>query len=96
MSETKFYNYRFAPLQQEVKVLDSPITGIIFSQLRATVRGKINCIGGKSCQDFIINLVSKTGHDHMSAPINKGMYQINDFKVVVFTNTFVQVGKNTH
>ncbi|XP_075235933.1 BOS complex subunit NOMO3 [Lycorma delicatula] len=63
---------QFAPLQQEVKVESAPISDINFSQLRATVRGKINCLGNKPCPDLIINLVSKTGQEHLSTPVAKG------------------------
>lgn len=70
--EQKNKGLQFAPLQKEVRVVDGPVFNIDFSQLRATVKGKINSLGNRPCQDFIVNLISKTGQEHLSVPVTKG------------------------
>lgn len=51
---------RFFPLQQNIEVNASPVSGIIFSQLRATVTGYVQCLpdAGANCNDITITLYS--------------------------------------
>lgn len=55
-----FYNFRFFPIQQTIEVASSPVSGIIFSQLRATVTGTVKCLAdsGSNCNDISITLQS--------------------------------------
>lgn len=49
---------RFFPIQQTIEVSSSPVSGIIFSQLRATVTGTVKCLpdSGSNCNDISITL----------------------------------------
>lgn len=51
---------RFFPLQQHVEVKDSPVSGILFSQLRATVSGEVKCLhdADTACKDITVTLLS--------------------------------------
>lgn len=53
-------NCRFFPIQQTIEVSSSPVSGIIFSQLRATVTGTVNCLpdSGAHCNDISVSLHS--------------------------------------
>ncbi len=57
----KFSNcLRFFPIQQIIEVSSSPVSGIIFSQLRATVTGTVKCLpdSGSNCNDISVTLHS--------------------------------------
>lgn len=49
---------RFAPLKRSLKVADSPITGVDFSQLQATVTGSIKCFTSP-CPEIAVSLRSQ-------------------------------------
>lgn len=55
-----FYLNRFFPKQQNVEVGTSPLSGIVFSQLRATVTGDVKCLidleGAAHCKAITITL----------------------------------------
>jgi hypothetical protein len=48
---------QFFPLTQNIEVNDAPMSGIIFSQLRATVNGEVRCLGDAdaSCHGVTVN-----------------------------------------
>lgn len=46
---------RFAPLKRSLKVVDSPVTGVDFSQLQATVTGSIKCFISP-CPEIAVSL----------------------------------------
>lgn len=50
--------FRFFPIQQIIEVSTSPVSGIIFSQLRATVTGSVKCLpdSGSNCADISVTL----------------------------------------
>lgn len=55
-----YFLNRFFPKQQNVEVKTSPLSGIIFSQLRATVTGDVKCLsdpeGAAHCKAITITL----------------------------------------
>lgn len=57
---------QFFPLVQSIHVDKSPLGGIVFSQLRATVSGEIRCLAGVTClQDLTVTM---TGLDANGNP----------------------------
>lgn len=68
--EDKDKGLQFAPVSREVIVSDSPVSDIDFSQLRATVEGRIECLGSKSCPDLAVSLRS---HEDVFT-VAKGMF----------------------
>lgn len=57
---------QFFPLVQSIHVEKSPLSGIVFSQLRATVSGEIRCLSGATClQDLTVTM---TGLDANGNP----------------------------
>lgn len=55
---------QFFPLQQTVEVHDSPLSGIVFSQLRAVLRGTIQCLSDEdaTCRDVTVTLLALDAH----------------------------------
>lgn len=49
---------RFFPIQQNIEVSTSPVSGIVFSQLRATLTGELKCLpdATRECKEIGITL----------------------------------------
>ncbi|KAL1464886.1 hypothetical protein WDU94_004493 [Cyamophila willieti] len=47
---------QFAPLKREVIVRNSVVTGINFSQLKAQLKGKVQCLDPELCVNFVLHL----------------------------------------
>lgn len=60
---------QFAPVSKEFTVSDTAVSGIDFSQLKATVQGRIECLDGKPCPDLTVTLRS---HDDVTT-VAKGI-----------------------
>jgi hypothetical protein len=50
------FPFRFAPLKREVIVKDSVVTGITFSQLKAELKGRVQCLDPALCANFVLHL----------------------------------------
>uniref|UniRef100_A0A182JRR9 SD-repeat containing protein B domain-containing protein n=1 Tax=Anopheles christyi TaxID=43041 RepID=A0A182JRR9_9DIPT len=54
---------QFFPVTQTIEVNYSPVEGIVFSQLRATVTGEVRCLAkGESCGDLAVTLQALDGN----------------------------------
>lgn len=76
---------QFAPVSREVTVSDSAVSGIDFSQLKATVEGRIECLDSKPCHDMTVTLRS---HDDVTTVAKGGKYKFEnvlpgDYKVII-------------
>lgn len=96
----RFLLDRFFPKVQNIDVAASPVSGITFSQLRATVTGDVKCLadvdGASHCKSITITLHSldvdgkRSGHTVQSA-LKNGKYSFVDvlpgtYEVSVPTN----------
>lgn len=64
-NEDRQNGIEFFPLSQEITVNSAPVTGIIFSQLRATVTGAVSCLkddDNENCNKMDITLNSLDGN----------------------------------
>lgn len=75
-SEEKSAGVQFFPLQQNIEVNTSPVSGILFSQLRAEISGEIRCLNDpdNTCSDIDVTLLSldingKQTGQRITAPI---------------------------
>lgn len=79
---------QFAPVSREVTVSDTAVSGIDFSQLRATVLGTIECLESKPCPDLTVTLRS---HDDVTTVAKGGKYKFEnvlpgDYTVIIDPN----------
>ncbi|KAK5639267.1 hypothetical protein RI129_011759 [Pyrocoelia pectoralis] len=57
VSETeKAQGIQFFPINQAIEVLDGPVSGVTFSQLKAVVSGRVECIKIEDCQTLKVVL----------------------------------------
>lgn len=63
--EDKKEGIQFFPVRQTIEVSSGQVAGILFSQLRATVRGDIKCLpdAGTTCDDLAVSLTPGDGDD---------------------------------
>lgn len=99
-SEDLASGIQFFPKQQNIEVISSPLSGITFSQLRATVTGEVKCLvdgeGKKHCHSSIITLnsldVDGNRNDQVTtATLTNGKYRFSEvlpgtYEVSVPTN----------
>ncbi|XP_055686792.1 BOS complex subunit NOMO1 [Lutzomyia longipalpis] len=85
--EEKMAGIQFIPKIQNINVNSSPLSGIVFRQLRATVVGDVKCLpdakDSSGCKDITINLNSldMSGNDngqYISAVLKNGKYTFTD------------------
>ncbi|XP_035910443.1 nodal modulator 1 [Anopheles stephensi] len=63
---------QFFPVSQTIEVSYSPVEGIVFSQLRATVTGEVRCLAKReSCGDLAVTLQALDGNGNaVGQPVN--------------------------
>ncbi|KAI5748699.1 hypothetical protein M8J76_001268 [Diaphorina citri] len=70
---------QFAPLKREVIVKDSVVTGITFSQLKAELKGRVQCLDPALCANFVLHLRNTvtdiTVHDVV---VKNGEYSVSN------------------
>ncbi|ALC41537.1 CG1371 [Drosophila busckii] len=76
---------QFFPVQQQTEVKDAPVSGIIFSQLRATIRGELQCLpdATATCTSAEVTLqgLDATGQptdNKWKAKAHRGKYAFKD------------------
>ena len=54
------FTFRFFPIKQNIEVNGSPVSGVTFSQLRATLSGEVKCLPDSStnCKSIEVTLHS--------------------------------------
>lgn len=55
--------FRFFPSSHSMEVISNPISGITFSQLKATVTGKVRCLREKDCASLKVVIQSPDNKD---------------------------------
>lgn len=90
---------QFFPINQEINVKSSSLSGIVFSQLRATVTGEVKCLpdADSSCTliTIIMNSINSQGNiiqQYNSVELKNGKYTFENvlpgyYEVVVHENT---------
>lgn len=72
---------RFFPLAQKVEVFHENVEKLIFSQLKSTVSGRVNCIQKQDCKGLSVSL--KTGNEELILPVHgKLLFSITQFAFV--------------
>uniref|UniRef100_A0A1L8DPQ2 Putative metalloproteinase-related collagenase pm5 n=2 Tax=Nyssomyia neivai TaxID=330878 RepID=A0A1L8DPQ2_9DIPT len=81
----KISGMQFLPHVQNIEVKSSPLSGILFRQLRATVSGEVKCLpdADSACKDITITLnsldVAGNGNgQYISAVLKNGKYTFTD------------------
>uniref|UniRef100_A0A1B0DB56 ER membrane protein complex subunit 7 beta-sandwich domain-containing protein n=1 Tax=Phlebotomus papatasi TaxID=29031 RepID=A0A1B0DB56_PHLPP len=76
---------QFIPQKQNIEVNSSPLSGILFTQLRASVSGEVMCLpdANTACKDITITLnsVDMTGNgngQYISAVLKNGQFTFTD------------------
>uniref|UniRef100_A0A8D8YDE6 Nodal modulator 1 n=1 Tax=Cacopsylla melanoneura TaxID=428564 RepID=A0A8D8YDE6_9HEMI len=68
---------QFAPLKREVIVRDSVVTGINFSQLKAKLKGKVQCLDPALCVNFVLHLRNiATDQTMYDVVVKQGEYSV--------------------
>lgn len=63
---TLFFD-RFFPLTQKVEVFNENVDKLVFSQLKSTVSGRVDCIQKQDCKGLSVSL--KTGNEELILPV---------------------------
>ncbi|XP_039289958.1 nodal modulator 1-like [Nilaparvata lugens] len=71
-ADEKSKGLQFAPIQREIVVKDSPVSGIEFSQLRAIIRGQVVCLSEQTCSGITVTVASLNGQDHFTTTTAAG------------------------
>ncbi|XP_046686817.1 LOW QUALITY PROTEIN: nodal modulator 1-like [Homalodisca vitripennis] len=79
---------QFAPLKRKVKVVDSPVSGIDFSQLQATVKGSIKCLTSP-CPEILVTLQALS-----NLWVNELVSVLSKDKKRIYNNNLEKVHKN--
>lgn len=59
---------RFFPLVQKVEVFHENVDKLVFSQLKSTVSGRVDCIQNQDCKGLSVSL--KTGNEELILPVH--------------------------
>jgi len=72
--------FSFEPVNKKISVWDSPIKGLIFSELRAELQGKIDLIGKAGGGKMVVKLKNQDGRVvGVASPSSDGHYTFKDF-----------------
>ncbi|XP_056645708.1 BOS complex subunit NOMO1 [Diorhabda sublineata] len=91
---------QFYPLVQTVEVSSEKTVNIVFSQLKSTVFGKVQCLVPNECGNLSIVMKSGADNEHMFR-IKDGVYSVNDvypgaYEISILSNKFCwEVDKQT-
>lgn len=54
---------RFFPLTQKIEVASENIMNLVFSQLKSTISGRVDCIQKQDCEG--LNVIMKSGSEEL-------------------------------
>ncbi|KAJ8923473.1 hypothetical protein NQ315_010051 [Exocentrus adspersus] len=75
--EDKQKGLQFFPITQVVEVTSDKILNVMFSQLKSTISGKVQCIRSKDCES--LSVILKTGNEkEITLKVKDGSYSIGD------------------
>ncbi|CAH2010936.1 unnamed protein product [Acanthoscelides obtectus] len=83
---------QFFPLKHTIEVVSDEITDLIFSQLKATVFGKVKCLQSENCQGLSVVMKSDNADD-LIAKVQGGSFKFEDifpgtYKISLSPNRF--------
>uniref|UniRef100_A0A1Y1NI64 SD-repeat containing protein B domain-containing protein n=1 Tax=Photinus pyralis TaxID=7054 RepID=A0A1Y1NI64_PHOPY len=81
----KAHGIQFFPIYQTIEVIDSPLSGVTFSQLKAVVSGKVNCIKTEDCQSLKVVLRPRINDapfevEDIFADLNGNMFKFQNIR----------------
>lgn len=79
---------RFFPISRTVEVSAKPLNDIVFSQLKAKLSGKVQCILPQDCNGLKVILQSSVGGSDIIHSV-VGMYKLQSDRKLKSTNLFV-------
>ncbi|XP_043284324.1 nodal modulator 3 isoform X2 [Venturia canescens] len=92
-NEEKAKGLQFFPLQQTIDVSSKPINDINFSQLKAIVRGSVQCLKNSDCSQVSVTLKFLDGVTVKTLQAKDGRYEFTDvlpgyYEVLIDTDVF--------
>ncbi|KAG5882400.1 hypothetical protein JTB14_008975 [Gonioctena quinquepunctata] len=82
---------QFFPLKQILEVTSEKIVNVVFSQLKSTIKGKVQCIQQENCEGLTVIL--KSGNEEKTLKVKDGSYSVSDmypgtYEITLLSNKF--------